>query len=151
MQLSRYIVSIAVCGLVGCATTEFALDPVKVNDQLSTGIATRKDWQPNDSVVGLLPDVNWKESLIGKHVEPPRFIGGSVKFPPDYLPGEKGEVTVVLVVSPAGAVDEARVVSSTNPKFDRTVLESVKRWRFTPGRVNGEPMGFAYVYPIAFN
>lgn len=93
----------------------------------------------------MFPDVNWKESLVGKRVEPARFVRGSLK-----QIGEKGEVKVVLVVSPTGSVDIARVLSSTNPKLDRFVIDSVKAWRFTSGRVDGRPAAFMYVYPIAF-
>lgn len=50
--------------------------------------------------------------------------------------GKKGQVVAEITISPEGDVTDVRIVNSTPPfVFDKTVLTTVKRWKF---RGNGE-------------
>src|SRR5262245_8902210 len=54
----------------------------------------------------------------------------------------EGTATVQLVVGLDGSVTEARVTKSIDPSggLDGQAIFAVRRWRFLPGRVNGQPV-----------
>jgi protein TonB len=60
------------------------------------------------------------------------------------------KVIVVFVVSEEGRVENPQVWKSDNPLFDRVALDSVKKWRFEPGKRSGKPVRFRFRVPIAF-
>jgi protein TonB len=76
--------------------------------------------------------------------------------PPAYPPlsrrlGETGKVTLrVLVQSDgtAGAVEIYR--SSGYARLDQAAQQAVQRWRFVPGKRNGEPQAMWFLVPIQF-
>lgn len=59
-------------------------------------------------------------------------------------------VRVVFVVDPGGRVAEAKVLSTTDARFDQAALEAVKKWRYEPGKRNGQPVSFRVLQPITF-
>lgn len=48
-------------------------------------------------------------------------------------------VDVAFTITPDGAVVSERIVQSTNDCFNRAALNAVKRWRFSPRTIDGEP------------
>ena len=60
--------------------------------------------------------------------------------------GISGTVVARVHVSPAGAVTQVQIMSSTNRIFDREVIRALSQWRFNP-----EPVGFIGEYEIVFN
>jgi TonB family protein len=50
-----------------------------------------------------------------------------------------GKVLLTVVVDTSGKVIGAFVVQSTNPMFDMTAIEAVKKWQMTPYALNGRP------------
>ncbi|MFZ5616756.1 MAG: TonB family protein [Pseudomonadota bacterium] len=48
-------------------------------------------------------------------------------------------VDLAFTITPDGAVVSERVTSSSNSCFDRAALNAVKRWRFSPRTIDGEP------------
>lgn len=48
-------------------------------------------------------------------------------------------VDVAFTITPEGQVVSERVISSTNPCFDRAALNALKRWRFSPRTIDGAP------------
>lgn len=75
--------------------------------------------------------------------------------PPDY-PSElrrrrlDGTVHVLFVVDRTGRVTSPVVQKATHAAFERPALAAVKRWRFEPGKRNGEPVQFKMRVPITF-
>ncbi len=61
-----------------------------------------------------------------------------------------GTVHVLFMVDRTGRVDSPIVQKSTNPAFEAAALQAVKRWRFEPGKRNGEPVVFRMRVPITF-
>lgn len=59
-------------------------------------------------------------------------------------------VYVIFVVGRDGRVEEPTAQTSTDPAFERAALEAVARWRFEPGKRNGEPVRFRMRVPITF-
>jgi len=59
--------------------------------------------------------------------------------------GEEGEVYLDVHVGAAGNVLEVRLKkSSGSALLDQTAIETVKKWRFTPATVNGNPVAEWY-------
>jgi protein TonB len=61
-----------------------------------------------------------------------------------------GTVHVLFMVDKTGRVESPLVQKSTNPGFEAAALQAVKRWRFEPGKRNGEPVVFRMRVPITF-
>ena len=61
-----------------------------------------------------------------------------------------GTVQVLFLVDKAGRVEGPIVQKSTHPAFEQPALQAVKRWRFEPGKRNGEAVPFRTRVPITF-
>ena len=59
--------------------------------------------------------------------------------------GEQGEVRLDVHVGADGSVLDIRLrASSGSPALDRSAMEAVRRWRFSPATVDGEPVAEWY-------
>jgi protein TonB len=67
------------------------------------------------------------------------------------LEGRGGEVLIEFVVDETGGVLDARVVKSTDSRFEAATLKAVTRWRFEPGKVKGRAVRFRMVAPVVFS
>lgn len=68
-----------------------------------------------------------------------------VRVPPQYpvrmaQRGIEGWVTVELTIGEDGSVIEAKVVASSNSGFERAALQAVRKWKYKPKIVNGQPV-----------
>ena len=61
-----------------------------------------------------------------------------------------GTVYIIFTVDPKGKVNKARVQSSTDPIFEKPALTAVKKWKFEPGKRNGQAVSFKMRVPITF-
>ena len=59
-------------------------------------------------------------------------------------------VYVIFIVDKNGRVEDPKVQKSTNPIFDRSALNAVKRWKFEPGKSGGKSVRFRMRVPITF-
>ena len=65
--------------------------------------------------------------------------------------GDTGTVLLRVMVDAKGnAQDVTLRQSSGYPELDQSALETVRRWRFVPGKRNGEATAMAVTVPIAF-
>jgi protein TonB len=72
-------------------------------------------------------------------------------YPPDMKKKKiQGTVTILFIVDADGRVKEPKVQKSDHPSFDAPALNAVKRWRFDPGKVGGQPVQFRMRVPITF-
>ena len=62
-----------------------------------------------------------------------------------------GKVVLFIQLDEDGRVLEAKVDSSTLPKFDSIVLGQVKKWKFSPPTKNGQPVRAQARLPIPIN
>lgn len=74
---------------------------------------------------------------------------------PDYPPDMKrkkmqGTVHVLFLVDAGGAVQNPIVQKSTHPAFERPALQAVRKWRFEPGKRNGQAVQFKMKVPVTF-
>jgi len=74
---------------------------------------------------------------------------------PTYPPSLKrqkinGSVTVVFVVDTQGNVVAPRVEKSTHMEFEKPALDAIRRWKFTPGKKDGEAVKVRVRAPLIF-
>jgi len=61
-----------------------------------------------------------------------------------------GTVYVLFMVDQQGRVMSPRVQKSTDPIFETAALSAVKKWKFEPGKRNGQAVRFRMRVPITF-
>ena len=65
--------------------------------------------------------------------------------------GEQGTVLVRLLISVDGRAEQAEIrVSSGYTRLDEAALETVKRWRYVPGKRAGVPEAMWFNVPVRF-
>lgn len=64
--------------------------------------------------------------------------------------GVSGHVVVAVVVSAEGRVVQAAVEGGLGPPFAAVALDAVKRWRFEPARVGGQPRAARVLVEVPF-
>jgi hypothetical protein len=80
----------------------------------------------------------------------PAYSKGEHMIRPPAEPGKKYSITgpwiVSTVIDPKGRVIDLKVVGSSVepawPKYQQIVEKEVRKWRFTPGQVDGKPVTF---------
>jgi protein TonB len=76
--------------------------------------------------------------------------------PPPYPPlskrmGEQGQVVVRARIEANGMVSQAEIrTSSSFERLDQAALQTVKRWRYVPGKRGGVPEAMWFNIPIRF-
>jgi len=78
-------------------------------------------------------DASWRGNT------PPPYPGAARRM------GDEGEVRLDVHVGADGSVLEVRLrQSSGSPLLDRTAIDTVRRWRFDPATVDGQPVAEWY-------
>lgn len=92
----------------------------------------------------------------------PLRVGGDVKAPvaisrtkPDYTDAaRKGHITglviVEAIVNKQGEVEQVKVLKGLPLGLSDQALEAVKKWRFHPGTLNGEPVEVIFTLTVNF-
>jgi len=62
----------------------------------------------------------------------------------------RGTIHILFVVDRNGRVVKPKVQSSSHPAFVKPALETVRRWRFEPGKRNGRTVQVKMRVPITF-
>jgi protein TonB len=62
----------------------------------------------------------------------------------------EGVVTLVFVLDETGRVEEPRVENSSRPEFERPALDAIRKWRFSPGLKDGQPVRTYIRIPMRF-
>lgn len=66
--------------------------------------------------------------------------------------GESGKVLVRADIGPDGIPTSVSVAQGSGLRaLDRAAVEAVRRWRFRPGEIDGQPAGGSVMVPIEFN
>lgn len=62
----------------------------------------------------------------------------------------EGAVTLIFVLNAQGQVEGLSVQRSSRPEFERPAMDAVRKWKFTPGMKDGEPVRTYMKLPIRF-
>lgn len=84
--------------------------------------------------------------------QPPREIIKTAPTYPAEMRSKKAEglVTLIFIVNDLGRVSDPRVVSSTNPAFEKPALQAVRQWKFEPAVRGGKRVPCRMRVPIRF-
>jgi protein TonB len=63
----------------------------------------------------------------------------------------QGTVIVAIVIERDGSVGGARVVRSLNERMDEAVLSAVRKWRYKPAALKGQPVAVHAVVRVNFD
>lgn len=104
------------------------------------GVVSPLEPQPAEQVV---PDASGEVLQAGKGgVTPPKIRSTqNPEFSPEARAAKyQGTVTLLFVVSKMGDVRDVRIMSPLGFGLDRKAVEAVAKWRFDPGKKNGDPV-----------
>lgn len=84
--------------------------------------------------------------------QPPKVVHQPAPDFPAELRRRKteGSVHVLFIVDRSGRVESPIVQKSSHPALEQPALQAVRRWRFEPGRRQGQPVPFRMRVPISF-
>ncbi len=72
-------------------------------------------------------------------------------YPPELRKAKvEGVVTLLFVLDEKGRVESPRVENATRPEFEKPALEAIRKWRFTPGLKDGQPVRAYIRIPMRF-
>lgn len=93
-----------------------------------------------------------KVVALSEDTEPPVALAQAAPAYPPALKAEgvEGFVVVRFLVTETGAIDDLRVVKSSDPRFHDAVLAAVRAWRFKPATSQGRPVPYPKTVKIPF-
>jgi periplasmic protein TonB len=62
----------------------------------------------------------------------------------------EGVVTLIFVLDETGRVEDPRVENSSRSEFEKPALEAIRKWRFSPGQKDGQPVRTYIRVPMRF-
>lgn len=79
---------------------------------------------------------------VTKDMKPPKAISAPDPKFPDLPEGaeQRGTVVMLIGVNAKGHVGAVRVLRSDEAAFEKTAVETVKKWKFKPAQRNGHPV-----------
>lgn len=97
----------------------------------------------------LLPAVSLRAEEKPEPPVPVRTVPPEV--PSSFLRGgEAGLVTLTFLVDDKGNVQTPSVVKSTHRELEEPAIKAVKKWRFKPGRKDGNAVAVHVTIPLKF-
>ena len=84
-------------------------------------------------------------------INPPRKVHDVTPVYPTLArtAGARGVVIIEATIDARGEVSEAKILRSI-PLLDSAALDAVRQWRFTPARLNGEPVAVLITVTVNF-
>ena len=61
-----------------------------------------------------------------------------------------GTVYIIFIVDQQGRVQDPIVQKATDPIFEKPAILAIKKWKFEPGKRNGQPVRFRMRVPFTF-
>lgn len=127
------------------AQLELALNPGFSDGWLGGDFAvqlnTVVNQQGNNDALFALADLDQKPRVV---YQPGPVLNNALKSK------TPATVHIVFIVDERGRVEDPKVQKSTDPAFEKAALGAVRKWKFEPGKRNGEPVRFRMRVPITF-
>ncbi len=111
----------------------------------AAGVATQTGTRADSSSVSTASttpadDPSFAEfQLVTKGMKPPKAVSApDPKYPE--LPADaedRGTVVMLIGITAKGKVQPVRVLRSDEPAFEKTAVETVKKWKFKPAEKDG--------------
>ena len=105
--------------------------------------------KPQEKVYEVIEDM---PNFPGGQGELMKYLRNNIKYPAEAQKKKiEGRVIVTFVVNKKGRITHPTVERSASPSLDKEALRVVKRMpKWTPGRMNGEPVNVKYALPVTF-
>lgn len=89
----------------------------------------------------------------GGDAEMYKFLARNLRYPQDALANNvKGKVRVQFVIEKDGSISSAKVIAPVYESLDKEAVRVVKSMpKWTPGKMNGQPVRVYYTLPVSFN
>jgi TonB family protein len=136
--------------LATIATSAFAVD--RAPQEWQGALDLRKAITIKSEHVAVDPGELSAAGIDARAFTPPKRIEGSR---PDYpeaaaRDGAQGTVLLECRISETGTVDACVVSHSVHPAADRAAMRAIRRWRYEPARVSGQPRGILAQFMTIF-
>jgi len=84
---------------------------------------------------------------------PPKRVKGAAATYPESAAraGAQGLVRLECLIKESGAVDACRVTHKVQPAIDRAAADAIRRWKYEPARVRGEPRDIVAQFVMIFS
>jgi TonB family protein len=102
---------------------------------------------------GTVDEPEDKVYYVTSEIDPPVLVSNSTPEYPflDRQIRLKGTVVVAIVIERDGSVAEAKVIRSLNERMDEAVLSAVRKWRYKPATLKGQPVAVHMVVRANFD
>ena len=83
----------------------------------------------------------------------PRLVSSAVPAYPlmQLLAHVKATVVVSFIINPTGVVEAARVMESSDARFEQSAIDAVLKWKFLPAEFDDGPTIAVTAVPIVFD
>lgn len=108
----------------------------------------------SDQLLGQTKNLNKLVMTANSVDKPPEAVyRAKPKYPPRAIAQSiTGFVTMELLISAQGEVEEAQVANSNPPGiFDQSAISAIKQWRYTPAMYKGTPVKIRAKQTLKFN
>jgi TonB family protein len=78
--------------------------------------------------------------------EPPHLV----RYVPPPAAEGPGEAEVAVMIDNTGRVTAVHLVSASSPALADPALATVRRWRFSPGKREGQLIAMSFIFPVEF-
>jgi TonB family protein len=116
------------------------------------------DWSPPDDAIFRAPEGSEEISTgrgpwSGGVTEGParKKLSAPIHPPQGVLFLTKGSVVLRALISRTGDIRDLEVVSSPSPSFTDAAMDSVRKWKYEPGLLNGKPVEVETMITVNFN
>ena len=83
----------------------------------------------------------WELQFLDYNAEPRPTERRAVRYPASaFRNGRQGWVKISFTVKSSGHVSDLNIVESSHREFEKAAVNSIRKWRFKPRTVNGQPI-----------
>jgi TonB family protein len=120
-------------GIATLGTSRWAKAAIPQND--SSTMSASSGTPADDPAFAAFPPLT-------KDMKPPKAISAPDPKFPDLPEGaeQRGTVVMLIGVNAKGHVGAVRVLRSDEAAFEKTAVETVKKWKFKPAQKDGHPV-----------
>lgn len=123
---------------------------VALNPNFGDGVMAGDFAVKINTVISIAEDTDAIFSIADLDQKPRVIYQPAPQFTKELRKQAPATVYIVFFVDQQGRVHKPIVQKSSNPNFDEQALSAVKKWKFEPGKRNGNPVRFRMRVPITF-
>ena len=84
---------------------------------------------------------------------PPKRVKGSPAIYPESAAraGAEGLVRLECLIKESGKVEACRIAQTVRPAIDQAAADAIRRWKYEPARVKGEPTAIVAQFVMIFS